>query len=568
MSTWKGIVGKSFTANAFDDYVRELVMDDWKPTFVVLHNTSEPRLTQWHSTPGDQRMRNLEEYYRNPDPRTGKPPWSAGPHLFIADDLIWVFTPLTTSGVHSPSWNAVSWGVEMVGEYDEELFDEQVRNNTVAALATLHAKLGLDPRGLRFHKEDPKTTHKDCPGKHVVQSDVIQRVIDRIPIPDAGEHLPACRDDENVAIGVVVLQSSQLKGNPVLDAIAARQKILQRVLGSNAVTEGTGPLQDALNALAAFDASLFHINMGDNNANRGIYGALTEEAVRCFQELKGLPITGQVDAATLATIDLALVTPQKQRTGEVAAHPEVVGPATSTDRPVSILLEKGDPVAHLKELARKILTDVPVYKLADRDGYFFRANMAIDVDGSPRAYCPGNRNPTALDTLDDADSEGSSTTYVQGEQRHGRLGVGPSAGFYVSGTALRLDQPWRCDSFVDAEQIPYLVFPPNFKEVRVGDLAVVVNLLNNKWTHAIFADTNAHVGEASIKTARNLGREDLSARNGDDDNNYVYLIFPGTRFEPLQTAPHWPDEIIQANATTLFEKWGGIEQIKKLFPHV
>jgi hypothetical protein len=93
-------------------------------------------------------------------------------------------------------------------------------------------------------------------------------------------------------------------------------------------------------------------------------------------------------------------------------------------------------------------------------------------------------------------------------------------------------------------------------------------LLNNKWTHAIFADTNAHVGEASIKTARNLGREDLSARNGDDDNNYVYLIFPGTRFEPLQTAPHWPDEIIQANATTLFEKWGGIEQIKKLFPHV
>src|ERR1700722_9266570 len=91
MSTWKGIVGKGFTANAFDDYVRELVMDDWKPTFVVLHNTSEPRLTQWHSTPGDQRMRNLEEYYRNPDPHTGKPPWSAGPHLFIADDLIWVF---------------------------------------------------------------------------------------------------------------------------------------------------------------------------------------------------------------------------------------------------------------------------------------------------------------------------------------------------------------------------------------------------------------------------------------------------------------------------------------------
>ena len=66
MSTWKVIVGRSFTASEFDDYVRELVISDWKPTFIVLHNTSEPRLAQWHSTPGEQRMRNMEECYRNP----------------------------------------------------------------------------------------------------------------------------------------------------------------------------------------------------------------------------------------------------------------------------------------------------------------------------------------------------------------------------------------------------------------------------------------------------------------------------------------------------------------------
>jgi hypothetical protein len=108
MSTWKGIIGKKFTPNEFDDYVRELVFNDWKPKFVVLHNTSEPRLSQWHSIPGEQRMRNLEDYYRNPDPKTAKKAWSAGPHAFVADDFIWVFTPLTTSGVHSPSWNAIS----------------------------------------------------------------------------------------------------------------------------------------------------------------------------------------------------------------------------------------------------------------------------------------------------------------------------------------------------------------------------------------------------------------------------------------------------------------------------
>jgi hypothetical protein len=211
---------------------------------------------------------------------------------------------------------------------------------------------------------------------------------------------------------------------------------------------------------------------------------------------------------------------------------------------------------------------VPIYKLGDRNGYFFRANMAIDVDGSPRAYYPGNRDPSALDTIDDADNEGSSTTYVQGESRHGQLGVGPHPGFYVSGTSLRLSQPWRCDNFVDAEQIPFVVFPQDFKDVQLGDLAVVVNLLNYKWTHAIFADTNPHVGEASIRTARNLGRQDLNASNGDDDDNYVYLLFPRTKFSPQQTAPHWPDDVIMANATSLFEKWGGIEQVKKLFPHV
>jgi hypothetical protein len=568
MSTWKGIVGRSFRPSEFDDYVRDLVIGDWKPIFVVLHNTSEPRLAQWHSTPGDQRMRNLEEYYRNPDPSSHKAAWSAGPHLFIADDLIWVFTPLITSGVHSPSWNAISWGVEMVGEYDEEPFDDRVRDNTVAALATLHAKLGLDPNGMRFHKEDPKTTHKDCPGKNVSKSDVIGRVIDRIPILHVGEHPPSNGANGRVEIGEVVLQSSELKGDAALEAVAALQKTLERIPGSNAVTEGTGPLQDALNALTAFDSSLVHINLGDGNANRGIYGPLTEEAVRQFQGAKGLPITGIVDAATLATIDLALVTRRVETSGGIGEPPETVRPVAAIEGAVSIVADKGDPIAHLKERVRKNVMEVPVYKLADRSGYFFRANMAVDVDGSPRAYYPGNLNPSALDSVDDADNEGSSTTYVQGEVRHGQLGVGPHPGFYVSGTSLRLNQPWRCDNFVDAEQIPYIVFPPNFREVQIGDLAVVVNLRNDKWTPAIFADTNSRVGEASIRTAQNLGRPDLNARNGDDDDNYVYLLFPRTKFSPQQPAPHWPDELIKANATTLFQNWGGVEQVKKLFPNV
>ena len=114
MNGWKGIVGRGFTPAAFDAYASELTFGAWRPQFVVLHNTATPRLADWHMVPGPQRMKNLEAYYRD------EQHWSAGPHLFVADDLIWVFTPLTTSGTHSPSWNSVAWGIEMVGEYDEE----------------------------------------------------------------------------------------------------------------------------------------------------------------------------------------------------------------------------------------------------------------------------------------------------------------------------------------------------------------------------------------------------------------------------------------------------------------
>jgi N-acetylmuramoyl-L-alanine amidase len=147
-----------------------LQFTEWRPQFVVLHNTASPKLSEWHAVSGDQRMKNLEDFYKN------QQKWSAGPHLFVADDLIWTFTPLTMSGVHSPSWNSVAWGVEMVGDYNVEPFGDEVFNNAVSSLAALHSLLGLDPNTLRLHKEDPQTTH-DCPGKNVSKPLVIQRVL-------------------------------------------------------------------------------------------------------------------------------------------------------------------------------------------------------------------------------------------------------------------------------------------------------------------------------------------------------------------------------------------------------
>ena len=185
MPNWKGIVGLGLEPEEFRQYVASLHFTAWRPQFVVLHNTAIPKLADWHAVPGEQRMKNLERFYRD------EQKWSAGPHLFVADDRVWVFTPLTTSGVHSPSWNSIAWGVEMVGDFETEDFQDglgaAVRKNAVSALVTLHALAGIDPERLRLHREDPKTTHK-CPGSKISKAEVIGRIQEELASRNGGEH--------------------------------------------------------------------------------------------------------------------------------------------------------------------------------------------------------------------------------------------------------------------------------------------------------------------------------------------------------------------------------------------
>ena len=184
---WKGIVGKVFSPDDFIAYCDEVTMDrGFHPRFVALHNTGVPTLAQWKRHAMADHLRALQHFYRDMQH------WSAGPHLFVDHQHIGVFTPLDCPGVHSPSWNAIAWGVEMAGDYATEAFDADVKRNAVVALAAL-CRLGhLDPRGIRLHKEDPRTTH-NCPGKHVVKADIIAAVIAEVERQEApcGEHSPA-----------------------------------------------------------------------------------------------------------------------------------------------------------------------------------------------------------------------------------------------------------------------------------------------------------------------------------------------------------------------------------------
>jgi hypothetical protein len=185
MADWKGIVGNNYVAASFDNYCHTLSWTSWRPSFIVLHNTGSPSLAARPDGLTQEQINNLQAYYRDDQG------WKAGPHLFVDDKQIWVFTPLTVSGTHSPSWNKVALGIEMLGDYETEAFDSGrgllVRKNAVSALATISAVLGLDPSTMKLHREDPLTTHA-CPGKNVRKLEIIQEVQDLLVARHAGEH--------------------------------------------------------------------------------------------------------------------------------------------------------------------------------------------------------------------------------------------------------------------------------------------------------------------------------------------------------------------------------------------
>lgn len=188
------IVGRRFTHAGFKAYLGGLTITPWAK-FVVVHNTSAPDIAlyrQWLQRPGwtpEQWMKNLVSYYASMHP-----PWNGTPHLFIppTPDTILVLNSLLARGTHTPSWNGFSYGVETVGEFQHETFEDPTRANLVAALAMLHTKLGLDPtdyqlgvRGLHYHKEDRNTTHKQCPGKNMIKADLVEAVADAMHVPHA-----------------------------------------------------------------------------------------------------------------------------------------------------------------------------------------------------------------------------------------------------------------------------------------------------------------------------------------------------------------------------------------------
>ena len=185
----------SFDRPGFLRYVVQIVapkMGTWRPRGFVLHNTSAPTLAQFYRGPhgeidGPQRVRNTWVSYQQQG-------WSGGPHLVVTDREILLGNPLWLRGTHSPSWNATFWGCELAGDYSRETMPDALRDNAVSAIAALYAMLGqpVNAEIFKFHGEDPRTTHKGCPGKNVgPKADWIKRIASAMADQHPGDHAHA-----------------------------------------------------------------------------------------------------------------------------------------------------------------------------------------------------------------------------------------------------------------------------------------------------------------------------------------------------------------------------------------
>lgn len=188
MTTWKGN-DPALEFKTIEDvatYIRGLNYTSWRPSNFVIHNTASPNLYQWwHSVPPKQRMANLQSYYQN------DMGWSAGPHFFIDGKSWWCMTPTNVKGVHSPSWNGTMLGFEHVGDYDTESVTDgmgaQVQAMGHELCAVCCDFFGWDPERLKFHYEDPNTTHA-CPGSNMqkgIYIDCVQQTMG-----EGGDHNP------------------------------------------------------------------------------------------------------------------------------------------------------------------------------------------------------------------------------------------------------------------------------------------------------------------------------------------------------------------------------------------
>jgi len=158
------IINRLLTPDEFKEYVENKFFGYFPANKIILHHTYVPNQAQWK---GRDTILAMKRYYESKR-------WRSGPHLYIAQEGIWLFSDMRKNGTHAGSGNWRSIGIEMVGDFQEKLPTGKVWANTKFAIKTLNKKLKLKDDAIRFHREYSAT---DCPGKAIDKKWAIREII-------------------------------------------------------------------------------------------------------------------------------------------------------------------------------------------------------------------------------------------------------------------------------------------------------------------------------------------------------------------------------------------------------
>ncbi len=150
------IINRRLDLQEFRGYIATYDFGTEPANKLVIHHTWRPIKDKWGGARSIQGMKN---YYEAKG-------WPAGPHLFVADDGIWLFSPMQKDGIHASELNHRSIGIEVVGDYDEEKWNGQTKENALGTIKILMSQLGIDKQNVFFHRD---VSSKSCPGKAITK---------------------------------------------------------------------------------------------------------------------------------------------------------------------------------------------------------------------------------------------------------------------------------------------------------------------------------------------------------------------------------------------------------------
>jgi N-acetylmuramoyl-L-alanine amidase len=189
-------VGRALTREEFALYVKDYAFGPIPPAYVVFHHTAIPSTrdapwpadtAQWDAHEGGLtemqiKAKRLAQLAKIRNFYAKEKGWDRGPHLFIDEKYIYLFTPMANIGIHAAEGNSTrvggklkyAIGVEVLGYYEKVVWPEAVAGNVGFAVATLQRRLknfelraGERWSDLNSHRQWNKPS---CPGAAITAS--------------------------------------------------------------------------------------------------------------------------------------------------------------------------------------------------------------------------------------------------------------------------------------------------------------------------------------------------------------------------------------------------------------